>query len=48
MIIQFSDRQRELMPVWTDLAVYWYFRFRYGERWRWYYLNWQTNHELLW
>jgi hypothetical protein len=37
----------EIYKIWQDL--YWenYFKLRYGPLWRWYYLNYELNGEIL-
>jgi len=37
----------EVARAWLDYWVYQYCHWRYGPSWRWYWLNWETNQEIL-
>jgi len=33
--------------IWQDCFMECYYKMRYGEGWRWYYLNYEVNNEIL-
>jgi hypothetical protein len=45
--LQFSPAQAQFISAWADPGLQTYLQMRYGQNWRWYWLNWQVNHELL-
>jgi hypothetical protein len=45
--VKLSPAQAELIAIWADLWLELYFKLRYGPSWRWYWLNWETNQEIL-
>jgi hypothetical protein len=45
--VKLSPAQAELIRLWADLYLELYFKLRYGPSWRWYWLNWETNQEIL-
>lgn len=40
-------RPTEIIDDFVNLFVYNYIRWRYGSSWRWYWLNWQQEKEIL-
>ena len=43
----FSEDQLAAARPWYDFWVRGYLKQRYGRAWRWYWQNWEINHELL-
>lgn len=47
MTVRFSAEQAQILAAWTDFSILAYLQIRYGASWRWYWLNWEQNQELL-
>ena len=37
----------EISKIWQDCYMECYYKMKYGEHWRWYYLNYEVNDEIL-
>lgn len=47
MQLKFTETQASWLASAWDPWIQNYLQARYGRSWRWYWMNWQCNHELL-